>query len=184
MKGESPAPVKKEHTEGDGRLPLPAKLHPSPLLLNWREWLCKTTLSGLAREVAAGSAVDELDGTHVTLAPASMGLVSEAVVSEIRAALEKGLGHAFEVRFSGRERREDEVTVTQVVETERLMARRAMVEAFKSDPFVQECVRRLGAEVTDTSVRPLTIDELKELERNAWKYPGPARTGSKDAKKR
>lgn len=153
-------------------------------MLNWRDLLCRTTLSGLAREVAQGSAVDELDEKHVLLAPASSGLVSEAVVKEIREAISDAKGHDFAVHFAGREKAEAELTVTKVIETEKLKARRAIVEAFKSDPFVQECVRQLGGEVVETSVRPLTIDELKEFERHAWQYSGTARPGPKNAEKR
>lgn len=153
-------------------------------MLNWRDLLCRSTLSGLAREVASGSAVDELDEQHVLLAPASAGLVSEAVVKEIRDAVSAAAGHDFAVRFAGREKTAAELTVTKVIETEKLKARRAIVEAFKSDPFVQECVRQLGGEVVETSVRPLTIDELKEFERHAWQHSGTARSGPKNAEKR
>ena len=128
--------------------------------------------------------MDELDDKHVLLAPASSGLVSEAVVKEIREAISDAKGHDFAVHFAGREKAEAELTVTKVIETEKLKARRAIVEAFKSDPFVQECVRQLGGEVVETSVRPLTIDELKEFERHAWQYSGTARPGPKNAEKR
>ena len=128
--------------------------------------------------------MDELDEAHVVLAPASAGLVSEALVKEIREALKAAAGRDFSVQFAAREKAEKELTVTQIIETEKLKARRAMVEAFKSDPFVQECVRQLGGEVIETSVRPLTIDELKEFERHAWQYSGTARPGPKDAEKR
>ena len=128
--------------------------------------------------------MDELDDKHVLLAPASSGLVSEAVVKEIREAISDAKGHDFAVHFAGREKADAELTVTKVIETEKLKARRAIVEAFKSDPFVQECVRQLGGEVVETSVRPLTIDELKEFERHAWQYSGTARPGPKNAEKR
>ena len=171
------------HTESDGKLPSIEDIHPSTLLLNWRELLCRTDLDGLARQVVAGCAVDELDDVHAVLAPASKDLISDSLVKTIREALERVTGHDFAVTFS-RERREDELTVARVIDTEKLKARRAIVDAFKSDPFVQECVRTLGGEVIETSVRPVTIDELKELERHAWQYSGTAGSGSEDAEKR
>lgn len=163
---------------------MPADIHPSALLLNWRELLCRTELTGLAREVAAGSAVDEFDDRHVLLAPAAASLVSEAVVKTLREALTKAAGRDFAVHFAARERRDDELTVTKVVETEKLKARRAMVEAFKSDPFVQKCVQKIGSEVIETSVRLLTFDEIKDFEANAWKYSRLVGSGPENAEKR
>ena len=116
--------------------------------------------------------------------PAAASLVSEAVVKTLREALTKAAGHDFAVHFAARERRDDELTVTKVVETEKLKARRAMVEAFKSDPFVQKCVQKIGSEVIETSVRLLTFDEIKDFEANAWKYSRLVGSGPENAEKR
>ena len=165
-------------------IPLPQEVHPSALLLNWRELLCRTSLKGLAKEVAASSAVDELDDHHVLLAVASQTLVNEAIQQEIREALEKALGHPFAVHFAPRERSQDEPSVSLLVETERRKARLAMITAFKSDPFVQKCVQLLQAKVIDASVRDMTDAEFKETETYACKHSGPAGAGPENAKKR
>ena len=59
-----------------------------------------------------------------------------------------------------------------------------MVEAFKSDPFVQKCVQKIGSEVIETSVRLLTFDEIKDFEANAWKYSRLVGSGPENAEKR
>lgn len=116
--------------------------------------MCASGLTALPREVAAGSVVLELDDNHVLLRPRSRMLVTPDVVHLIEAAMKRLKGEAFEVKFDATEHDgKSAPTLSLWEESERRAARLAMIEAFKSDPFVQECLRVLDAELDETSVR-------------------------------
>lgn len=124
----------------------------TPLLSDWRKRVCASALKGLPRELAASSEVVELTDDHVLLRPLTHTLINAEIVATISAALTQVAGHAFEVRFSSEDRDKDAVTLSLLEEAERRAARVAMIEAFKSDPFVQKCLRMFNAVVDETSV--------------------------------
>ena len=123
-----------------------------------------TTLSGLPRQVAAGAEVLELTEDHVLLRP-EVGRLLDECRGQIEAALSGVKGHAFAVNRTAEDKSEEN-------------------DAFKSDPIVQECVRILCAEIDETSIRPLTENEVRETVIYERQHPGSARSGSKNAKKR
>ncbi len=141
-------------------------------------------LSGLPRQIAAGSEVVELDESHVLLRPQTYLTITDECKAQIQSALVALKGHAFELAFTGDVRAEDAPCVLLLEEAEKRAARLAMIDAFKSDPIVQECVRILCAEVDETSIRPLTENEVRESVIYEREHPGSARSGSKNAKKR
>ncbi len=152
--GESSAPVKRERTSRGSEVKPLIRVEPDTLLLNWRKLVCASSLKGLPREIAAGSLVVELTDSHVLLEPLSQLLVNDEVTSAIAAALQHVVGHAFKVEFAPHEHDKDAVTLSLLEEAERRAARIAMIEAFKSDPFVQQCLERFGAVVDETSIEP------------------------------
>ncbi len=111
-------------------------------------------MQGLIREIAASSEVLEVTDDHVMLRPAAQTLVSAEIVQMIEEAVSKGAGRPMQVRFTKDERAKDAVTLSLIEEAERRAARRAMIEAFKSDPFVQKCLEVFNATIDETSVEP------------------------------
>lgn len=182
--GESPAPVKRARESRGKPVLKPVVFEPSPLLLNWRELMRATTLSGLPRQVAAGAEVLELTENHVLLRP-EVGRLLDECRSQIEEAIGEVKGHAFSVNRTAEDKRDENAPCVQLLEqSEKRAARLAMIDAFKSDPIVQECVRILCAEIDETSIRPLTENEVRETVIYERQHPGSARSGSKNAKKR
>lgn len=129
-------------------------MHPDELLSNWRKLVCASGLTALPREVAAGCVVLELDSDHVLLRARSRMLLTPEVVHLIESAMKRIQGGHFAVRFDEREHDgKSAPTLSLWEESERRAARAAMIEAFKSDPFVQECLRVLDGELDETSIR-------------------------------
>lgn len=153
-------------------------------LLNWRELLCQTQLKGLAREIASGSELVKLTADEVVLRPITHTLVTKDTKEQIQNAIIGVKGAGFHVNFAPEEKTPNSTTVSLMEEAERRAARIAMIDAFKSDPFVQKCVNIFNGTIDETSVRLLTETEIEELEHYARKHPGLARPGTKDAKKR
>lgn len=127
----------------------------SETLLNWRKSVCGSKLEGFVREVAVASEIVELDDRHILLRPQSQNLINEAIIAEIAGAVSEAKGSAFEVRFTADECSRDAVTVSKLEARERYEARRAMIEAFRSDPFVQKCLKTLNATLIESSVAAL-----------------------------
>lgn len=116
--------------------------------------MCASGLTALPREVAAGCVVVELDDAHVLLRARSRMLLTPDVVHLIEGALKRLKGEAFVVRFDAAEHDgKSAPTLSLWEESERRATRLAMIEAFKSDPFVQECLRVLDGVLDETSVR-------------------------------
>lgn len=116
--------------------------------------MCASGLTALPREVAAGSVVLELNDDQVLLRVRSRTLLTPEVVHLIESALRRLKGEHFQVKFDAHEHDgKSVVTLSLWEESERRAARAAMIEAFKSDPFVQECLRVLDGELDETSVR-------------------------------
>lgn len=116
--------------------------------------MCASGLTALPREVAAGSVVLALDDEHVLLRARSRMLLTPEVVHLIEAALRRLKGNHFQVKFDAQEHdAKSAPTLSLWEESERRAARAAMISAFKSDPFVQECLRVLDGELDETSVR-------------------------------
>lgn len=111
-------------------------------------------MQGLIREIAASSEVLELTDDHVLLRPATQTLIRHEIVQMIEEAVAKGAGHPMTVRFTKDEHPKDAVTLSLVEESERRAARRAMIEAFKSDPFVQKCLEVFNGTIDETSIEP------------------------------
>ena len=128
-------------------------------LLNWRKLVCGAGLEGFVREVAVASEIVELDDKHVLLRPQSQGLINEEVIGEIAGAVSKSSGVDFEVRFTKDECSPRAVTVSKLEARERHEARLAMIEAFRSDPFVQKCLKTLNATLIESSVVALDTPE-------------------------
>ncbi len=155
----------------------------TPLLLNWRKLVCSSGLKGLLREIAAGSEVLELSDAEVVLRPLSHSLIDHDVISQIAKAVSRVTGHAMEVRFTEETRSATAATVSLLEESERRAARIAMIDAFRSDPFVQKCVELFNGTLDETSVRAMTTQELEELQDYARKHSRTTGSGSEDAEK-
>lgn len=116
--------------------------------------MCACGLTALPREVAAGCVVLELDDRHVKLCARSRTLLTPEVVHVIESALKRIRGAEFVLEFDDTEHDgKTEPTLSLWEESERRAARAAIIEAFKSDPFVQECLRVLEGELDETSIR-------------------------------
>lgn len=116
--------------------------------------MCACGLTALPREVAAGCVVLELDDKHVKLRARSRTLLTPEVVHVIESALKRIRGAEFVLEFDDTEHDgKTKPTLSLWEESERRAARVAMIEAFKSDPFVQECLRVLEGELDETSIR-------------------------------
>ncbi len=152
--GESTALVRRVHTgRGPAVLP-PIEVHPDALLSNWRKLVCASGLTGLAREVTAGSVVVTLDEGSVLLRPRSNALVTPELHSQIRSAIARAAKNPdFKVKFDALEHDGTAATVSLWEESVRREARIALIEAFKSDPFVQKCLVALDGTLDETSVR-------------------------------
>ena len=112
-------------SRGPAILP-PIEIHPDELLSNWRKLVCASGLTALPRDV----------------------------VHLIEGAMKRLKGESFQVKFDAQEHDgKSHPTLSLWEESERRAARLAMIEAFKSDPFVQECLRVLDGELDETSVR-------------------------------
>ena len=112
-------------------------------------------MQGLIREIAASSEVVELSADHVLLRPSSQSLVKHEIVQMIEDAVSKGAGRPIAVRFTSDEREHDALTLSLIEEAERRAARKAMIEAFKSDPFVQKCLEVFNGTIDETSIEPI-----------------------------
>lgn len=153
--GESEAPVRAVRaSRGPEILPL-IDVQMTPLLSDWRNLVRASGMQGLIREIAASSEVVELDADHVLLRPSALSLVKHEVVQMIEEAVSKGAGHPVAVRFTADERARDALTLSLIEEAERRAARKAMIEAFKSDPFVQKCLEVFNGTIDETSIEPI-----------------------------
>lgn len=124
------------------------------MLSDWRKLVCASGLKGLEREIVVGSELVEFDEAHALLRPLSLMLVNEEAKRTVQRALEQAAGHEFRVLFTHDERAEDAVSISLIEEAERRAARLALIEAFKSDPFVQQCLTALDGTLDETSVEP------------------------------
>lgn len=136
----------------------PISAEETPLLLDWRKLICTSGLHGLARELAAGSELVQLTENSVLLRPLSHTLVTESLKTLLNEAFTKAKGSDFSVVFAAGERDPKAVTVALIEEMNRRAARVALIDAFKSDPFVQECLTVLGGTVDETTVTPLKTE--------------------------
>lgn len=184
MPGESVEPVKTRRTGIGVAIEPPLEINVTSDLLNWRRLLCQTQLQGLAREIASSSELVRLSDREVVLRPITHSLVTQKTKQEIQNAIVAIKGSGFHVNFASEEKSPQSTTVSLLEEAERRAARIAMIDAFKSDPFVQQCVNVFNGTIDEASVRLLTETEIEELEHYARKHSGLARPGTKDAKKR
>ena len=130
------------------------EIHPDELLSNWRKLVCASGLTALPREVAAGSVVLRLTDDQVLLRARRRTLLTPEVVHLIEAAMRRLKGEHFRVTFDELEHDgKSAPTLSLWEESERRAARVAMIEAFKSDPYVQECLRVLDGELDETTVQ-------------------------------
>ncbi len=154
-RGESDAPVRAVRaSRGPEILPL-IDVQITPLLSDWRNLVRASGMQGLIREIAASSEVVELSADHVLLRPSSQSLVKHEIVQMIEDAVSKGAGRPIAVRFTSDEREHDALTLSLIEEAERRAARKAMIEAFKSDPFVQKCLEVFNGTIDETSIEPI-----------------------------
>ena len=182
--GESRAPVKQVRVRRGEPIPPEVHIEPTPLLLNWRDLLRASTLSGLPLQFAQSAEILDLTDDHVLLRPQVRALLGSECRAQIEQALTALKGHPFKVDIDDGEMRQGAPCVLLLDQAEKRAARLAMIDAFKSDPIVQECVRVLCAEIDETSIRPLTENEVREIVIYERKHPGSARSGPKNAKKR
>lgn len=182
--GESRAPVKRTRERRGEPIPPPVSIEPTPPLLNWRELLRATTLSGLPLQFAQSAEILDLTEDHVLLRPQNGALLASECRSQIEQTISTLKGHPFKVDLAEGQMQDGAPCVLLLDQAEKRAARLAMIDAFKSDPVVQECVRVLCAEIDETSIRPLTETEVREIVIYERKHPGSARSGSKNAKKR
>lgn len=122
-------------------------------MLGWRRLLCQTRLEGFPREVAAGSELLEFDDKHVLLRPRSHSFVTDQLLGQLTKAFKEITGSPFTVEFSSQECTSDAPSISKLERAEKARAQKALVEAFRSDPFVQKCLQMFDATLDETSVR-------------------------------
>jgi len=110
-------------------------------------------LEGFPREVACGSELLEFDDKHVLLRSRSSSFVTGQLLGQLTKALSEAVGSPFAVAFSSGECTSDAASISKLERVEKSRARRALVEAFRSDPFVQKCLQMFDATLDETSVR-------------------------------
>ena len=135
---------------------------PTPELLGWREKLCQTHLEGYVRELVASSELLEIDEKHVLLRPRSQALLNEGLVLEVTKAFTEALGAPFAVTFTSDECADEVQSISRLENLERLQAQRALVDAFRSDPFVQKVLETLNATLDESSVRVVETTEKEK----------------------
>lgn len=126
---------------------------PSPELLGWRRLLCQTCLEGFPREVASGSELLAFDDKHVSLRPRSRSFVTEELIGQLAKAFRDVTGSPFTVTFASGECTSKATSISKLERVEKLRAQKALIEAFRSDPFVQKCLQMFDATLDETSVR-------------------------------
>ncbi len=157
--GKTVAPAESRH---ELRESLDESFIPTPELLGWREKLCQTHLKGYVRELVASSELLETDEKHVLLRPRSQALINESLVLEVTKAFTEALGAPFTVAFTSDECADDVQSISRLENLERLKAQRALVDAFRSDPFVQEVLETLHATLDESSVRVVETTEKEK----------------------
>lgn len=131
----------------------------TPELLGWRKKLCQTNLEGFVREVVASSELLEIDDKHVLLRPRSHAFVSESLTTSVSKAFTKAVGHDFTVTFDAEECAPDAPSVSRLEQAERIRAQRALVAAFRSDPFVKKILETFDAVLDESTVRTVETKE-------------------------
>lgn len=157
--GKTVAPIDVGHKLAEEKT---KEFEPSAELLGWRRILCQSHLEGFAREVAASSELLELDDKHVLLRPRSSSFVTESLVLQFSKAISDALGHPFVVEFAPDECAPDAESVSKLEAMERVRARKALIEAFRRDPFVQKCLETLNATLDEESVRAVETTEKRK----------------------
>lgn len=126
---------------------------PSPELLGWRRLLCQTCLEGFPREVASGSELLAFDDKHVSLRPRSRSFVTKELIGQLTKAIRDVTGSPFTVTFASGECTGEATSISKLERAEKLRAQKALIEAFRSDPFVQKCLQMFDATLDEASVR-------------------------------
>lgn len=107
-------------------------------------------LVGPKRMLATTSEVLELDDAHVLLRAPSAAIASKTAIDDLAQAIDpKG---SFKIQVAQGVIDPTAVTIAHLEEKEKREARKALVQAFRSDPFVQKCLETLDATLIESSV--------------------------------
>jgi DNA polymerase-3 subunit gamma/tau len=121
---------------------------------DWPGFVAGMKLSGIARELAAQTALKTMSGNELVLAvpEAARHLTDKAYADKLQAALEQTLGRRLKIRFEPGDMPGD--TLAAHEKRERDAARARTEGAFRDDPFVQDIVSRFDARVRPGSIKP------------------------------
>src|SRR5262249_50304514 len=121
---------------------------------DWPGFVAGMRLSGIARELAAQTALKAMTGNELTLAvpESARHLTRKAYAAKLKAALEQAFGRRLKLRFEVGEGGDS--TLAAQEKRERDAARARTEEAFRDDPFVQDIVSRFDARVRPDSIKP------------------------------
>jgi len=121
---------------------------------DWPAFVAGMRLSGIARELAAQTALKAATGNELVLGvpEAVRHLTDKAYADKLRAALEQTLGRRLRLKFEVGE--VAETTLAAQEKREREAARAGTEAAFRDDPFVQDIVSRFEARVRPDSIKP------------------------------
>jgi DNA polymerase-3 subunit gamma/tau len=147
--GQRPAPA--EESPAGAAIPAgPAVIAPD----GWPAFVAGMKLSGIARELAAQTALKAMNGNELVLAvpESARHLTDKAYADKLKAALEQALGRRLRIRFELGDLAGD--TLAAHEKRERDAARARTEEAFRDDPFVQDIVSRFDARVRPDSIKP------------------------------
>lgn len=110
-------------------------------------------MEGFPREVASGSELLAFDDKHVSLRPRSRSFVTEELIGQLTKAIRDVTGSPFTVTFASGECTSEATSISKLERAEKLRAQKALIEAFRSDPFVQKCLQMFDATLDEASVR-------------------------------
>jgi len=99
---------------------------------------------------------------RVLLRARSRSFVNAEFEQLVSQAVSRAAGHDVAVRFAEGECSAEAASVAKLIASERAKAQKALVEAFRSDPFVQKCLETFNATLDEASVRSVDETETKE----------------------
>ncbi|HEX8010953.1 MAG TPA: DNA polymerase III subunit gamma/tau [Casimicrobiaceae bacterium] len=129
-----------------------AKDFPAPA--DWPAFVAGMSLSGIALQLAAQTALKALTGNELVLAvpEAARHLTDKTYADKLKAALEQAVGRRVRLRFEVGEVAD---TLAAQEKREREAARAKTEAAFRDDPFVQDVLSRFDAHIKPNSIKPV-----------------------------
>lgn len=79
--------------------------------------------------------------------------MTEELIGQLTKAIRDVTGSPFTVTFASGECTSEATSISKLERAEKLRAQKALIEAFRSDPFVQKCLQMFDATLDEASVR-------------------------------